>query len=270
MSKNKACFSRDVCCSDRFAELSFEAQALYLRLGFEVDGLGALDATRTVAASIGAPPEALDELRGAGYLLDASDGVDSATFVAHHLVNNKIDRANMGKSGHGRLAATELRLADRALRVYVPAERGGAGLWELGLTDDYGQAADDGGSRAESRPNPDWEQSLNKKKQKETKPTEGNGNQTNGKGLSRGLGGEGGKGGGNQPGSGAETGSVPGCAERETGSVPERRPPASVPCPECHRAVAVSVDGPPFRAHCQACGFSFRITADGEIAGCRG
>ena len=64
--QKRSWFSRKVTGSDAFAELSFEAQALYFQLYFAADESGFVSAPKKVQKGIGASSAALEELAGGG------------------------------------------------------------------------------------------------------------------------------------------------------------------------------------------------------------
>lgn len=96
MARKRACFAASVCCSDSFADLSSEAQALYYRLGFEADADGAIDNVRQVSRMTGFGGDAVAELVGAGLLIE----VPPIHVVAHWWVNNKVDKSNYREGDH--------------------------------------------------------------------------------------------------------------------------------------------------------------------------
>lgn len=110
MARAKTCFASSVCCSDSFADLSAEAQALYYRLGFEADSDGAVGNVRQVVRMGGFGPESVDELVAAGLLIEILD----VHVVAHWWVNNNRDRCNYRPGDHqdamGRLELGENRV----------------------------------------------------------------------------------------------------------------------------------------------------------------
>lgn len=71
----KRMFSRDVVGSDGFADMSFEAQALYVHLSMDADDWGFVGAPKRVQRSIGSRPEALRELEKAGFVHVFESGV---------------------------------------------------------------------------------------------------------------------------------------------------------------------------------------------------
>lgn len=71
----KRMFSRDVVGSDGFADMGFEAQALYIHLSMDADDWGFVGAPKRVQRSIGSRPEALRELEKAGFVHMFQSGV---------------------------------------------------------------------------------------------------------------------------------------------------------------------------------------------------
>lgn len=71
----KRMFSRDVVGSDGFADMGFEAQALYVHLSMDADDWGFVGAPKRVQRSIGSRPEALRELENAGFVHMFPSGV---------------------------------------------------------------------------------------------------------------------------------------------------------------------------------------------------
>lgn len=71
----KRMFSREVVGSDAFADMSFEAQALYVHLSMDADDWGFVGAPKRVQRSIGSRPEALRELDNAGFVHMFPSGV---------------------------------------------------------------------------------------------------------------------------------------------------------------------------------------------------
>ena len=100
MARAKTMFASSVCCSDRFSELSFEAQALYYRLNLEADGVGALNNVKTVMRAAGFAETALDELMRAGFVLEITDPLDPFLLIADFWINNNLDKTNIRKSEH--------------------------------------------------------------------------------------------------------------------------------------------------------------------------
>lgn len=71
----KRMFSRDVVGSDGFADMGFEAQALYVHLSMDADDWGFVGAPKRVQRSIGSRPESLAELERAGFVHVFKSGV---------------------------------------------------------------------------------------------------------------------------------------------------------------------------------------------------
>lgn len=122
MSRSKSVLSANVVCSDGFADLSYEAQALYVRLVFETDSMGVVTRAKSLARSMGLDESTIKELEGAGYLsrLDVKAG-GHAWLVTHHWVNNNIDRANHYKSDFHSDISSQFVFADRNNREYLTA-----------------------------------------------------------------------------------------------------------------------------------------------------
>lgn len=71
----KRMFSRGVVGSDGFADMGFEAQALYVHLSMDADDWGFVGAPKRVQRSIRSRPEALMELEKAGFVHVFESGV---------------------------------------------------------------------------------------------------------------------------------------------------------------------------------------------------
>ena len=61
MARTKTMLSCEVCGSDKFLDLTFEAQALYFHILMNADGMGAFDAARSLLRQVGSGQGALDE-----------------------------------------------------------------------------------------------------------------------------------------------------------------------------------------------------------------
>lgn len=68
-------FARDVIGSDGFADMGFEAQALYIHLSMDADDWGFVGSPKRVQRSIGSKPAALAELAEAGFVHMFPSGV---------------------------------------------------------------------------------------------------------------------------------------------------------------------------------------------------
>lgn len=77
--QKKSCFSRKVTESDAFAELSFEAQALYFQLSLAADASGFVSTPKKVQKGMGASSAALEELAGGDYLVFYESGACAIT-----------------------------------------------------------------------------------------------------------------------------------------------------------------------------------------------
>ena len=71
----KRMFARDVIGSDGFADMGFEAQALYIHLSMDADDWGFVGAPKRVQRSIGSKPAAMEELAKAGFVHMFPSGV---------------------------------------------------------------------------------------------------------------------------------------------------------------------------------------------------
>lgn len=96
MARKKTCFASSVCCSDAFANLSFPAQALYYRLGFEADADGALVNARQISRLLGVGADALAELVENGFLIE----LPPIHVIADWWVNNNRDSCNYREGDH--------------------------------------------------------------------------------------------------------------------------------------------------------------------------
>lgn len=101
----KRMFSREVIGSDQFADLGFEAQALYLHLCMEADDYGMVGSPRRVQRSIGSGKGALDELLKAGFAIAFESGVVA---IADWWRNNTITESRRKSSQY----AEELSLLE--------------------------------------------------------------------------------------------------------------------------------------------------------------
>ena len=90
-------FSNKITGSDAFAELSFEAQALYFQLSMAADDEGFVSAPKKVQRGIGASINALDELEENGYLVFFDTG---ACVIAHWNSNNHINEKRKKATAH--------------------------------------------------------------------------------------------------------------------------------------------------------------------------
>lgn len=86
---NRRMFSKDVVATDRFQNMSFEAQALYMQLSLVADDDGFVGAPKRVCRGAGAKETALSELTENGYLMFFPSGV---CVVSHWKVNNYIQK----------------------------------------------------------------------------------------------------------------------------------------------------------------------------------
>lgn len=119
MARTKTMLSCEVCGSDKFLDLTFEAQALYFHILMNADGMGAFDAARSLLRQVGSGQGALDELVRAGFVVHAASETDEAYFVVHWWAHNKLDRRHFYKGQHWGLAVEKLRFASESERFYL-------------------------------------------------------------------------------------------------------------------------------------------------------
>lgn len=94
---SKRMFSREAIGSDAFADMSFEAQALYVHLSMDADDWGFVGSPRKVQRGIGAGPEALDELAKGGFVHVFGSGV---LVILDWWVNNAIPEKRRKRTQH--------------------------------------------------------------------------------------------------------------------------------------------------------------------------
>ena len=90
-------FSNKVTGSDAFADLSFEAQALYMQLSMAADDDGFVSTPKKVQKSIGASDGAMDELEAEGYIITFDSGV---CVISSWCVNNRITDSRKKRTSH--------------------------------------------------------------------------------------------------------------------------------------------------------------------------
>lgn len=105
---SKRMFSREAIGSDAFADMSFEAQALYVHLSMDADDWGFVGSPRKVQRGIGAGPGALDELAQSEFVHVFGSGV---LVILDWWVNNTIPEKRRRRTQHqeelGQLTLTE-------------------------------------------------------------------------------------------------------------------------------------------------------------------
>lgn len=82
----------DICRSDKFLDLSFQAQALYLQACFECDSYGLFSNPKTLLRTTGNSNEALDELTERGFLISIEHEQSLYFVVRNWWQMNKLDR----------------------------------------------------------------------------------------------------------------------------------------------------------------------------------
>ena len=93
----KRMFSREAIGSDVFADMSFEAQALYVHLSMDADDWGFVSSPRRVQRAIGATNNAVEELENAGFVHVFPSGV---LVILDWWVNNTIPEKRRKKTQH--------------------------------------------------------------------------------------------------------------------------------------------------------------------------
>lgn len=88
MARLKTLVSADVCGSDAFYDMSFEAQALWLQTNLAADGMGACDCMKRVLRQSGMSADALQELLDSGFILETDYYGKPVYFITHFWVAN--------------------------------------------------------------------------------------------------------------------------------------------------------------------------------------
>ena len=112
---SKRMFSRDAIGSDAFADMSFEAQALYVHLSMDADDWGFVSSPRKVQRGIGAGSEALAELVNGGFVHVFDSG---ALVILDWWVNNTIPEKRRKRTQH-QAELSRLDLTDTGLYQLV-------------------------------------------------------------------------------------------------------------------------------------------------------
>lgn len=92
MAKSSILLTSDICRSDKFLDLSFEAQALYLQACFECDSYGLFGNPKTLLRTTGNSNEALGELIKSGFLISVEHDQGLYFVVRNWWQMNKLDR----------------------------------------------------------------------------------------------------------------------------------------------------------------------------------
>lgn len=92
MSKSSVLLTAEICRSDKFLDLSFEAQALYLQACFECDSYGLFSNPKTLLRTTGNSNEALGELIKSGFLISVEHDQTLYFVVRNWWQMNKLDR----------------------------------------------------------------------------------------------------------------------------------------------------------------------------------
>lgn len=116
--RSKAMLSTEFCSSDAFLDLTFEAQALYVQLNCQADGIGAVDGVRRIMRGCGASQSAFDELADAGLVVQCQGEGDEAWFILDFWVHNRHDRCNFAPGRHYELACTSFEEVEECTGRY--------------------------------------------------------------------------------------------------------------------------------------------------------
>ena len=92
MTKSSILLTSGICRSDKFLDLSFEAQALYLQACFECDSYGLFSNPKTLLRTTGNSNEALGELIKNGFLISVEHNQTLYFVVRNWWQINKLDR----------------------------------------------------------------------------------------------------------------------------------------------------------------------------------
>ena len=92
MTKSSILLTSDICRSDKFLELSFDAQSLYLQACFECDSYGLFINPKTLLRTTGNSNKSLDELTENGFLISAEHEQSLYFVVRNWWQMNKLDR----------------------------------------------------------------------------------------------------------------------------------------------------------------------------------
>lgn len=92
MTKSSILLTSDICRSDKFLELSFDAQSLYLQACFECDSYGLFINPKTLLRTTGNSNKSLDELTENGFLISVEHEQSLYFVVRNWWQMNKLDR----------------------------------------------------------------------------------------------------------------------------------------------------------------------------------
>lgn len=132
MSKPSILLTSEVCRSDKFLDLPFEAQALYLQACFECDSYGLFSNPKTLLRTTGNSNSALDELIESGFLIPIEHEQSLYFVVRNWWQMNKLDRTKFNNPPLVEVmnlctisGSNEFHLISEALEMgFIEAEKG--------------------------------------------------------------------------------------------------------------------------------------------------
>lgn len=132
MPKPSILLTSEVCRSDKFLDLSFEAQALYLQACFECDSYGLFSNPKTLLRTTGNINSALDELIESGFLIPIEHEQSLCFVVRNWWQMNKLDRTKFNNPPLVEVmnlctisGSNEFHLISEALEMgFIEAEKG--------------------------------------------------------------------------------------------------------------------------------------------------
>jgi len=120
LTKIKTMISRDVVGSDDFLELSHEAQALYLQVNVECDGMGVIDSMKKVLRTATISDKALEELVSSGFLHGFEFAGKKLYIITHYWCMNNTQGKKTFFGQYRDVVTSLFTFASDDMRVYVP------------------------------------------------------------------------------------------------------------------------------------------------------
>lgn len=164
MAKSSILLTSEVCRSDKFLDLSFEAQTLYLQACFECDSYGLFSNPKTLLRTTGNSNNALDELVESGFLISLEYDRSLYFVVRNWWQLNKLDRTKFNNPPLAEVmnlctisGSNEFHLISEALEMgLIEAEKGKSeGLPNIKMYGTPELVTD------QSRSSPEWETNNN-------------------------------------------------------------------------------------------------------------
>ncbi len=137
MPREKYMVSANVLTSDRFQELEFSAQALYMQLLVSTDTVGGVSGAKRIIRMGGYSTEDLESLKNAGLVIPVDTGDETIWFITDYFIHNKIDMQKIARdSGYFDIAREYLALNTTTRRMALFTDTPGDEIEELdvGLT----------------------------------------------------------------------------------------------------------------------------------------